>query len=184
MRLVLSPGEEWRTIGDEAPEPRSVLGSFVLPLACVPAAAWSIKLSLFGGEGAQGAEGAAMGFAQVLQSGLTVWACSALSVLVLALSIYVLAPLFLPSRNWPRSLQVAAYSSAPALLGGVILAIPDVAYLALLPAFQSCYVMYAGLKLVLDVKEDNAAEYVALSIVLLTIATTLLGALGGALGML
>lgn len=184
VRLVLSPDEEWRAIGDEAPELWSILGSFVLPLACIPAAGWTVKLSLFGGEGEQGGEAAAMGFAQVWQGGLTVWACSVLSVFVLAASIYVLAPLFLPTRDWPRALQVAAYSSAPVLLGGIILAVPEVAYLALLPVFQAFYVMYAGLKRVLGVKEDHAAEYVALSVVLLTIVTTLLGALGGALGML
>ena len=184
LRLVLSPDEEWRAIGNEAPRPRSIVGSFVLPLACVPAAAWSVKLALFGGEGGPDGDGAAMEFAQILQGGLTVWACSVLSVFFLASSIYLLAPLFVRSRDWPRALQVAAYSSAPALLGGLILAIPDASYAVLLAVFQSCYVMYAGLKRVLGVKEDNAAEYVALSIVLLSIATMLLGALGGALGML
>jgi hypothetical protein len=180
----LSPGEEWRAIGNEAPEQWSIFGSFVLPLACIPAAGWSVKLFLFGGEGGRDGEAAAIGLAQVLQAGLTVWVCSVLSVFVLASSVYALAPLFVRTRDWPRALQVAAYSSAPVLLGGAILAIPDLAYMVLLAAFQTCYVMYAGLKCVLDVKEDNAAEYVALSIVLLTIVTTLLGALGGALGML
>lgn len=184
VRLVLSPDEEWQAIGNETPEPWSIFGSFVLPLACIPAAGWSVKLSLFGSEGGRHGDGAAMGLAQILQGGLTVWVCSVLSVIVLASSIYVLAPLFVRSRAWPHVVQVAAYSSAPVLLGGVILAIPDVAYMVLLAAFQALYVMYAGLKRVLGVKEDNAAEYVALSIVLLTAVSTLLGALGGALGML
>ena len=184
FRLVLCPEEEWRAIASEAAEQWRILALFVLPLGSIPAAAWSAKLALFGSEDGQLGEGTAAGLAQVLQGGLTVWVCTVLSVLVLASSIYALAPLFVPSRDWPRALQVAAYSSAPVWLGGIILAIPDAAYIVLLAVLQACYVMYAGLKRVLGVKEDNAAEYVALSIVLLSLVTTLLGALGGALGML
>ena len=180
----MSPDEEWRAIADEALEQWIIFGSFVLPLACIPAAGWSVKLALFGNEGGRHGGGAAMGLVQIVQGGLTLWICSVLSVFVLASSIYVLAPLFVPTRDWPRALQVAAYSSAPALLGGAFLAIPDAAYIVLLPVFQAFYVMYLGLKRVLGVKEDNAAEYVALSIVVLSIVTTAMGALGGALGLL
>ena len=180
----MSPDEEWRAIGEEVPDQWSIVGSFVLPLASIPAAGWSAKLALFGSDGGQDGDGGAMELAQVLQGGLTVWIFSVLSVFVLASSIYILAPLFVRTRDWPRALQVAAYSSAPIWLGGFILAIPEVAYAELLAVFQAFYVLYVGLKRILGVKEDNAAEYVALSIVLLTVATTLLGALGGALGML
>ena len=43
------------------------------------------------------------------------------------MSLYVLAPLFVAVRDWARAFQVAAYSSAPVLLGGVILVVPDIA---------------------------------------------------------
>lgn len=180
----MSPDEEWRTVAKEAPDPWSVLASFVLPLACIPAAAWCFNLSVFGGEGGHDAERAALGWSQVLSGGLTVWIFTVLSVLVLATSLYVLAPLFAPGRDWPGALRVAAFSAAPVLLGGVILAIPEVSYAILLALLHSFYLQYAGLQRELGVKEDQAAEYVALSIVLCTIATTGLGALGGALGVL
>ena len=184
LRLILSPDKEWRAVASEPPESRSILASFVLPLACIPAAAWCFNLSVFGGEGGHDGERAAIGLSQVLSGGLTVWISSVLSILVLATSVYVLAPLFVHGRDWPGALKVAAFSAAPVLLGGAILAVPDVAYTILLPVFHSFYLQYSGLQHVLGVKEDSAAEYVALSIVLCAIASTALGALGGALGVL
>ncbi len=184
MRFVLSPNEEWRTVSKEPADACHVLASFVLPLAFIPAAAWCFKLLAFGGDSGYDSERAAMEFAQVLGGTLTVWIYSVLSVPVLAISIYLLAPLFDHGRDWSGALKVAAFSSAPVFLGGAILAIPDVSYAILLALFHSFYLLYAGLQHVLGVKEDSAAEYVALSIVLCTIASTALGALGGALGVL
>jgi hypothetical protein len=184
VRLVVSPDEEWRTIVSEVPDPRSVLFLFVLPMACIPAVAWSFNLSLFGSEGGLGRERVALETAQVLRSGFGVWASSVLSVLVLAAAIYLLAPLFVPARDWPRALIAASYSAAPLFLGGVILAFPDLAFACLLAAFQGCYLLYCGVQHVIGVKEDKAAEFVALSIVLLIFASTILGSLGSAAGVL
>jgi hypothetical protein len=184
VRLVLSPDEEWRAIGSGLPDPWSIICSFVLPLACIPAAAWSFNLWLLGREGGQEGERAATGLVQILRGGLTIWAVSVLSVFVLAASICILAPLFVRARDWRRALMVAAFSAAPVFLGGAILAVPDVAYAVLLAVFHGFYLMYAGLQRVLGVKEDNAAEYVALSIVMLSIITTVLGSVGSALGLL
>lgn len=184
LRLVVSPDAEWRALASEPADSRSPLVSFVLPLACIPAVAWCFNLSIFGGEGGHDGGRVTIGLAQVLSGGLTVWIFSVLSVLVLATSVYLLAPLFVPGRDWPGALKVAAFSAAPVLLGGAILMIPDVTYTILLAVFHSFYLQYVGLQRVLAVKEDNAAECVALSIVIFTVATTALGALGGALGML
>jgi hypothetical protein len=184
VRLVLTPTAEWRAIGSEPTVAWPVLGSFVLLLACVPAIAWSLNLWLFGGEGGRDAERATIGLEQVLGAGLMLWVFAVLSVLVLASSIWILAPLFIRGRDWPRALTIAGYSAAPVFLGGVLLAAPDVAYTVLLAVFHACYLLYVGLRSVLSVKEDNAAEFVALSIVIFIVATTFLGSASSALGLL
>ena len=184
VRLILSPDEEWRAIAREPQEPWLLLGSFVLPLACIPAGAWSLSLSLLGREDGRSGERVTVGLAQIVLGGLSVWAYSVLSVLMLASSTYILAPLFVDMRDWARALKVGAFSAAPVLLGGIILVVPEVSYAILLLAFHSCYLMYVGLQRVLHVKERNAAECVALCIVMFTIASTALGSLGGALGVL
>jgi hypothetical protein len=157
-------------------------GSFATPLACIPAAAWSFNLSLFGS--AREGERVATGLVEVLRGGLTVWVGLRVSTTVLASSIYVLAPLFVYTRDWGRALKVAAYSAAPVFLGAAVLAIPDMAYAVLVAVFHGFYLLYVGLQRVLGVNEDTAAEYVALSMVMLITVTTVLGWIGGALGIL
>lgn len=184
VRLTLSPNDEWRTVREEVPDSLAIFRSFVLPLAAVPAMCWSLNFFVFANAQGRVRAGDASGLAQGVQAGLAVFASAVFSIILLAASIYILAPLFSRPRDWPRALQVASYSSAPVLLGGVVLLLPDVAY-ALLPAvFHSAYLLYAGLQTVLEVKEDSAAEYVALGAVILITASTLLGAVGSALGIL
>jgi hypothetical protein len=184
VRLTLSPNDEWQAIREEAPDSVAIFRSFVLPLAGVPAVCWMLNQLLFADSEGRVRAGAASVPAQAVQAGLTVFAGALLSVILLAASIYVLAPLFSRPRDWPRALQVASYSNAPVLLGGVFLLLPDLAMVLLLAAFHSAYLVYAGLQTVLEVKEDRAAEYVALGTVILIAASTLLGALGSALGIL
>ena len=106
------------------------------------------------------------------------------SVAMLAACLVALAPLFDIGRNWPRAFQVAAYGSAPAMLVGPVLVMPDLAFATLLGIFQSFYLLYVGLVEVSGVKEGQSAEYVALVIVALSVASTLLGAAGSSVGIL
>ena len=70
------------------------------------------------------------------------------------------------------------------MLVSVVLLIPDLAFGTLLGAFQSFYLLYVGFGQVLTVKEDQAAEFVALVVVALSVALMLAGAAGSAAGIL
>ncbi len=177
VRLTLQPGAEWQAIRGEALNQRSLLTGFLLPMACIPALSWGLGLALSEGS-------SAAGLAQAAHRGGVVFFGSLLSVFLLAASMFVLAPLFVAARDWARAFQVAAYSSAPVLLGGILLLFPDIAYVMLLPALQSFFVQYVGVHRILGAKEGEAAEYVALGIVLLVVTSTLSGAFGSWLGLL
>ena len=177
LRFLLSPDAEWRAIKDEIPDQRRILVSFVLPLASIPAVSWCLGLFLSAGA-------SSIDFVWIAHRGLITYFGAVLSILLLAASMFVLAPLFTAGRDWPRALQVAAYSSSPVLLAGVVLVLPDLAFATLLAAFHSFFLQYVGVQQVLGAKEGEAAEYVALGIVLLIIASTLLGAFGSWLGLL
>ncbi len=184
FRLAIRPGDEWPAIGTEAPAARAALWSFVVPLTGLSAALWALNRGLQPLQGAQGDEEAAVDFAAGIGGGVTAFACLLLSILLLAGSVWLLAPLFDRPRDWSRSFMVASYSAAPLYLGSVVLLLPGLAFLLVLAVFQSAYLVYGGLHLVVGVREDRAAEYVALSTMLLILASTLLGGLGGALGVL
>ncbi|MCX7157788.1 MAG: Yip1 family protein [Proteobacteria bacterium] len=177
VRLTFHPELEWQAIRSEAPDQGALLASFVLPMVCIPALSCGLGLAFHEGFSKTGLE-------QAAHRGSVTFFGSLLSIFLLGMSLYVLAPLFVAVRDWARAFQVAAYSSAPVLLGGVILVVPDIAYVMLLPALQSLYLQYVGVHRVMGVKEGEAAEYVALGIVLLVIASTLAGAFGAWLGIL
>ncbi len=155
---------------------------FVLPLACIPAACWSLGLALSGGGVAR--DRAVVGLAQIIHSGTVVFFGTLLSVFLLFATLLLLAPLFACRREWRRVLQVAAYSCAPVFLAGVVLVLPDLAYAVTLAVMHSLYLQYGGVRHVLGVKDDEAAEYVALAVMLLIAASTLAGAAGSWLGVI
>lgn len=184
VRLIVSPEDEWRAIRDEQPRVRELTTHFVLPLALIPAASWGLGMLLFG-NGPDGARaGTVQGIEQIVRGALTAYAGVVLSIGLCAVAITALAPLFGCLRDWRRALHVAAYSSAPVLLGGLVLVWQDLVFVLILAFFYGLYSQYAGLQHVLAVKERDAAEYVALSTVLLIVLSTAAGALGAWLGVL
>ena len=177
VRLTVAPGKEWPKIRDEGPRVLPIIALFVLPLALIPAASWSLDLLLFGNDA--GGSHTDLDLIQIVWRGLITYFGVLLSIGLCAASITLLAPLFAGRRNWPRALQVAAYSAAPVLLSGLVLIVPNLAYVLILPFFHSLYLQYAGLQHVLGVRERDAAEYVALSSMLLMVFSTALGAFAG-----
>lgn len=161
----------------ELPDQRAILTSFVMPLAFLPAASWSVGLML-------SSEAGRGGIGLILHRGVVTYFGTVLSVFLLAASLYLLAPLFNLARDWARAFQVAAFSSAPVLLAGLLLAIPNLAFSTLIGVFHSFYLQYSGVHYVLGAKEGDAAEYVALVAVALVVASTFMGAAGSAAGIL
>jgi hypothetical protein len=184
VRFTVSPQEAWSAAAAEISAPLSILGAFLCPLACIPAVCWTVGRMLSADDPAQDRGDDVLSAAQLLHGGLSVIGCALLSVAVLAAALFALAPLFSCPRDWPRAFQVASYSSAPLFLGGVVLLLPEASYVLLLAVFQGAYLLYGGVQRVLGVREDRAAEYVALGTVLLVAVSTLLGGVGGALGIL
>jgi len=181
--LVFLPGEAWQKIAREEPDPAELIRGFALPMACIPAVCWAVGTTLFAGKGVVGADVSGFDFGAALHGGAIALAGVAASIFLLAVSIFILAPLFARTRTWRRILQVAVYSSAPVLLAGVLLVLPDLVFALMISAAHSFYLLYAGFQHVLGVKQGEAAEYAALVAVLVIIASTLLGAFASWLGM-
>lgn len=182
LRLTASPGEEWQLIKAEEPLAAAIVFRFLLPLALIPAVSLSLGLLLSGIDA--GGRHATLDLVQIVRGGLIVYVGVVLSVCLSAASIMILAPLFAAPRDWPRALRVAAYSASPVLLCGLLLLVLNLSYVLILPFFHGLYLQYAGLQHVLAVKERDAAEYVALSSMLLMALSTALGAFAGWLGIL
>lgn len=183
VRFCVSPSDEWRVVSREEPRAIPLLGKFVIPLSCIPAGSWALGLYLFGPEAVpELARGQASSITQIAHSASVTFFGSLISVALLAAALALLAPLFGRPRALSRAFQVAAYSSAPVLLAGVVLVVPTLVFALMVAALHSFFLLYGGVHYVLGAKEDVAAEFVALTVMLLILASSLLGAFGGWLG--
>jgi hypothetical protein len=184
VRIVLWPKDEWPRIKEEAPDSVGVLTRFVLPLACIPAVSWSIGLAVFGGRGVVAGDKPSLDFGEVVHGSVITLLGAVASVLLVAAFIWVLAPFFAGRRDWSRALQVASYSSSPVLLAGVLLLLPDLVFALMIAAVHSFYLQYLGVQYILGAKAGESAEFVALVVMLVLMASTLLGALGSSVGVM
>jgi hypothetical protein len=175
FRLTLSPAREWSIISREPSKPLAALLSFAVPMTAIPALSWTLGLILF-------PEAPYAGILPAANRGALVYVSLLASIVLLAAAIHLLAPMFSVERSWSRSVQVAAYSGAPVFLSGFLLVVPDLAFILLLAIFHGFFLQYSGVRHVMGVKEDQAAEYVALCIVLMGVASTVLGAVASAIG--
>jgi hypothetical protein len=128
--------------------------------------------------------GSAIGFDPVFLAGLRALAGSVASIYVLAFALFALAPMFVVTRDWPRAVQVAAFSSSPVLLASLVLVLPDLAFSLMIAAVHGLYLLYGGVSRVLGAKPGESAEYAALVVMLYLVVSTLVGAIGAGMGAL
>jgi len=182
-RIIAAPDAEWRSVQAEPARPPAVM-LYVLVMSLIPAAGWSAGLWLFGNETGVGRGVPISGVGQIAYHGLLASIGFVLWVVLCTAAMVALARLFGGARDWARTLQVAAYSGTPVALAGLLLIQPNLLSVLIIAFFYSLYLQYAGVQHVLQVKEGAAAEYVALSTILLSVLSTAIGGLGGWLGVL
>lgn len=169
------PEGAWSRIAAERPAPLEVLLGYAIPWSLLPAAAWALGLVLFphdigGAAAARDATGA-------LVAGAWTFAGSLLTVGLLAAAITAVAPMYGIRRSFPASLRVAAFGMTPLWLAGALLIKPALVLVLVVAALHALVLVHSGLRLVLNVKPGEAAEYAAVSAFLTLVASSLVGGL-------
>jgi hypothetical protein len=185
LQLIVSPAREWEAVAVEDLPPARVFLGYVVPLSAVPAVAWMLGLAMFGaGLGFRDEDVAALAPGGILYAGAVTLAGSVLSVLALAAAFFLVAPMYAVSRHWGRALNVAAYGTTPLWAAGILLMHPGLVILGPLAFLHCCHLYYSGLQRVAGVKQGDAAEYVAISLFLVTVASLVVGGIIGALALI
>jgi hypothetical protein len=171
--MLLDPAAEWPAIERESGDPAYLLSRYVAVLALVPAVCGFIGASVIGvvvpGTGVvraslfDGCFGAIFGYAMAV--GI---------VLVLALVIDLLAPLFGGRRDFDSAFKLAVYSYTPVWLTGIFLLLPGLRFLILLSLYGA-YVLTLGLPRLMKSPAQKSYGY-ALVIVVCAGALTLIAA--------
>jgi hypothetical protein len=181
LRLLRSPAAEWASIAAERRPPLTVLLTYVLPMSAVPAVAWTTGLALFPGDLAIRGETPAdlASLASLARAAAVTFGGSALSVAALAAAFFAIAPMYEVRRDWPSAVAVAGYGTTPVWLAGVLLVKPSLVTAAILAVVHACYLYFAGLQQVAGVRPGDAAEFVALAVLLASVVLVAAGALLG-----
>jgi hypothetical protein len=171
--MLLDPSAEWLAIERESGDPAYLLSRYVAVLALIPAVFGFIGASVVGmvvpGAGLvraslfDGCFGAIFGYA--LAFGI---------VLVLALIIDLLAPLFGGRKDFDSAFKLAVYSYTPVWLTGIFLVLPGLRFLTL-TGLYGAYVLALGLPRLMKSPVPKAYGY-AVVIVICAGALTLFAA--------
>ena len=168
--MLLDPAAEWPTIERESGDPAYLLSRYVAVLALVPAVCGFIGASVIGvvvpGTGLVRASLFDGGFGAIFS-----YVMAFAIVLILALIIDLLAPLFGGRKEFDGALKLAVYSYTPVWLAGVFLLLPGLRFLILL-GFYGAYVLLLGLPRLMKAPEQKSYLY-ALVIVVCAAALTL-----------
>jgi Yip1 domain len=155
--IMIDPPTEWAKIDGEPGDVVQLLTSYVAPLAAIPALSGFIGVCLVGvvvpGVGTvrasvlQGFLGAAFG---------VVTAC--LTVLLLALVINLVAPVFGSRRSFERAFKLLVYSYTAFWLAGIFLLAPGLRFLVVLSLY-GVYLLWKGLPQLLGTPRSKIAGF-------------------------
>jgi hypothetical protein len=154
--IILTPSQEWELIEREQYEIKDLYTNYVMILAAIPAVAGFIGFSIVPLGGILSKYGIP------IPSGIAHMVLDYLfglgSVYVLALLIDAFAPTFDAEKNMLQAMKLAVFSSTAAWLAGIFFILPALSILYLL-ALYSLYLLYVGLPILMNVREDKHAPY-------------------------
>ncbi len=162
--MLITPKTEWDAVEIENQDMKSVIMSYVLPLALVSAACAFVGYAFIGVDaGLFRMKGINWGLSQ----GLTVFISSMVAVIVTPYVLDMLAPSFGSEKNLNRSAQLVGFSYTPALIGGILSIIPMLGIIGGLLGLYSIYLMYLGLGPLKKTPEDKKVVYLVVTIIIL-----------------
>lgn len=166
--IIVSPKLEWEKIDIENMDMKSVLLSYVLPLAAIAA------LCAFIGYGFVGID---VGFFRMkginwgIYQAVLVFLGSLISVLVSTYVVDMLAPSFASEKNINKSAQLVGFSYTPALIGGFFSIFPALGIIGSLLGLYGIYLWYLGLGPIKKTPEDKKVVYMVVSILVLIVVS-------------
>jgi hypothetical protein len=158
IRIVVAPRDEWPRIAAERWYGALV---YTLVLSLVPALA-----------------------SPEMSAALITYLATAGSVLTIAAAFWILARLFAPAVALERCIKVAAYGATPLFLASALLVIPVLVIVCVISLVHVFYLYYLGVQQLMGVPQAQAAQFVAIALVLAIVASTLGGGAVGTLGLL
>ena len=174
-RLFVRPLQEWERIAREPTSVDTLIRCCIVPLALLPPMATYIGMRTFDAEWDPD-HGFFVPSELIFSAAATTLFTIIVSIFVLAGIFVVLAPMFGSVRDYRAALNLASYGAAPLLIAGATLILPAMVIVASVGLVHSLFLYWVGASAVLKVRKDDRAEFVGISMTLLTVLSTLAGA--------
>jgi hypothetical protein len=181
--LVFRPTAEWDRIAKEETSVDALLRFYILPLALLAPIATVIGMKTFDRDW-DPVHGYLVPADQILAAGVVTYFVTVGSIFVLAAIFSVIAPTFGATRDYRAALKVATYGAIPVMLAGATLLLPVMAIVGIVGLCHTLFLLWLGVRRVLNVPAGAQAEFVGISLLLLTFVSVLVGAAASAVGLL
>lgn len=182
FRIVFHPREEWDRIAQEDTTLPVLVRRYIIPLSLLAPVATVVGMTVFNATWDAG-QGYRVPADEILAAGTATLFASILSVFALAGIFVLIAPLYGSSRNYCDALKVSTFGAVPVMLAGATLLLPVMAIIGVVALVHSLFLFWLGAKQVLHVGRGEQAEFVGISMLLLSVASTIAGAAASAMGL-
>lgn len=156
--IVFTPKAEWRVIQAEPTSVARLYSGYIVPMAAFASGMSFFRLSVAGVEVPAGGT-VRVPLVGGLFTSLLTFVMSLVGLYVVGFVINMLASAFGGARDQRQALKTAAYALTPAWLGTALSLLPLGAFLQFIAGMYGVYVLYVGLPVMMQVKEDGAGGY-------------------------
>lgn len=169
--ILLTPKTEWPVVAGESDTLSSLLTSYVIPLAAIPAIAGLLNgLVIFPGAGTR----------FVAITAIITYVSTILSYVITTYAVDLLATNFKSEKDLNKSAQLVAFSSTASWVAGILGIIPVIGAMAgFAGGIYSIYLMYLGVGPMKKTPEDSKVIYmVVVGVVLIATSMVVASILG------
>jgi len=128
----------------------------------------------------EGQVGASLG-QDAVQSGIIAGIIG--SIFALAAIMTLIAPMYQCKRDYLAALKVSAHGASPLLLSGVTLVLPVMVVVSMFALCYTLFLYYVGATTVLEIRRDQA-EFIGISMLLLTFVSMMAGMAAASIGLI
>jgi len=182
FRIVFHPRDEWGRIANEDIAFGVLIRRYILPLSLLAPVATVVGMTFFDATW-DARHGYRVPEQAIMAAGATTLFALILSVFALAGIFVLIAPMYGSSRNYRDALKVATFGAVPVMLAGATLLLPVMAIVGVVALVHSLFLFWLGASEVLHVRRGEQAEFVGISMLLLSVVSTIAGAAAGGMGL-
>ncbi len=172
--IILRPKDEWVAIEKETTSIQDLVVGYLLLLALLPALGNLFGYWFFGYS--VPFYGSVKGSLVLgIRHGIVAFVTPVVSAFLAAFVINILAEQFDSKKDLRRAMQLVVYSYTPALVAGVLAIIPGLRVVSTIAGLYGLYLLYIGLKPMMQTPEGKVTGYFVVSLLVMIVASIVVG---------